>query len=331
VDGRAHTSLWGAIGLLALSLVSGCSKTPTKPPGDGTPPASITSLVTTTKTVSSITVNWTAPGDDGAAGTATSYDLRYSTSAITEGNFASATQVSGEPAPAVAGTAESMIVAGLVANTTYYFALKASDEVPNISALSNVAAGATLASAGEGTPPAAIADLVTTTKTVSSITVNWTAPGDDGAVGTATSYDLRYSTSPITEGNFGSATQVSGEPAPAVAGTAQSMIVAGLVTNTAYYFALKTSDEVPNISALSDVATGTTLASAGDTPPAFVTAWGTGGSGNGQFAYPYRVATDAAGNVYVADSGNNRIQKFTSIGTCLTQWASGDIGNGQFA
>src|SRR5439155_703167 len=187
VDGRARTSLWGAIGLLALSLVSGCSKTPTKPPGDGTPPASITSLVTTTKTVSSITVNWTAPGDDGAAGTATSYDLRYSTSPITEGSFASATQVSGAPAPAVAGTAQSMIVAGLVANTTYYFAIKTSDEVPNISALSNVATEATLASAGE-------------------------------------------------------------------------------------------------------------------TPPAFVTAWGTGGSGNGQFAYPYRVATDAAGNVYVADS-----------------------------
>ena len=113
-------------------------------------------------------------------------------------------------------------------------------------------------------------------------------------------------------------------------GTAQSMIVAGLVTNTAYYFALKTSDEVPNISALSDVATGTTLASAGDTPPAFVTAWGTGGSGNGQFAYPYRVATDAAGNVYVADSGNNRIQKFTSTGTYLTQWGTYGTGNGQF-
>src|SRR5438477_20519 len=106
VDGRARISLWWAIGLLGLLFVAGCSKTPTKPPGDGTPPAAITSLVTTTKTASSITVNWTAPGDDGAVGTATAYDLRYSTSSITEGNFASASQVSGEPAPAVAGTAE---------------------------------------------------------------------------------------------------------------------------------------------------------------------------------------------------------------------------------
>src|SRR2546426_656445 len=171
-------SLWCAIGLFGLSLVSGCSKTPTRPPADGTPPESITSLVTTTKTVSSITVNWTAPGDDGGVGTATSYDLRYSTSPITEGNFASASQVSGEPAPAVAGTAESMIVAGLVANTTYYFAIKASDEVPNTSALSFLMIRPPPTSARVPSPPLFRSSLVTTTTTVSSITVNWTAPGD---------------------------------------------------------------------------------------------------------------------------------------------------------
>ena len=32
---------------------------------------------------------------------------------------------------------------------------------------------------------------------------------------------------------------------------------------------------------------------------------------------------DASGNVYVADTGNHRIQKFTSTGTYLTQWATG--------
>jgi hypothetical protein len=88
-------------------------------------------------------------------------------------------------------------------------------------------------------------------------------------VGTATSYDLRYSTSPIAAGSsFALATQVVGEPAPAVAGTAQSMIVVGLAANTTYYFALKTLDEVPNLSGLSNVPTGTTLAAVGDaTPP----------------------------------------------------------------
>jgi DNA-binding beta-propeller fold protein YncE len=43
--------------------------------------------------------------------------------------------------------------------------------------------------------------------------------------------------------------------------------------------------------------------------------WGTHGSGDGQFDYPLGVATDAAGNVYVADQGNHRIQKFGYLAT----------------
>ncbi|MGE5529598.1 MAG: 6-bladed beta-propeller, partial [Patescibacteria group bacterium] len=42
------------------------------------------------------------------------------------------------------------------------------------------------------------------------------------------------------------------------------------------------------------------------------------------------VAVDAAGNVYVADSYNHRVQKFTSGGTYLTQWGGEGSGNGQF-
>jgi sugar lactone lactonase YvrE len=42
------------------------------------------------------------------------------------------------------------------------------------------------------------------------------------------------------------------------------------------------------------------------------------------------VATDAAGNVYVADQNNNRIQKFTGADTYLGQWGSYGSGDGQF-
>jgi len=41
-----------------------------------------------------------------------------------------------------------------------------------------------------------------------------------------------------------------------------------------------------------------------------LTAWGSYGSDDGQFASPEGVATDGRGNVYVADTGNGRIQKF---------------------
>mgnify|MGYP003377508166 CR=1 FL=1 len=48
---------------------------------------------------------------------------------------------------------------------------------------------------------------------------------------------------------------------------------------------------------------------------AFVRQWGTFGSGNGQFNLPIGVAVDTAGNVYVADTHNHRIQVFTIQGT----------------
>jgi hypothetical protein len=44
--------------------------------------------------------------------------------------------------------------------------------------------------------------------------------------------------------------------------------------------------------------------------PAYVTQWGTYGTGNGQFANPEDLAVDASGNVYVTDRVNNRIQVF---------------------
>jgi hypothetical protein len=45
---------------------------------------------------------------------------------------------------------------------------------------------------------------------------------------------------------------------------------------------------------------------------------------------PRAVAVDTSGNVYVADTNNDRIQKFTSDGTFLTTWGSEGSGDGQF-
>jgi hypothetical protein len=83
------------------------------------------------------------------------------------------------------------------------------------------------------------------------VTLNWTAPGDDGGNGTATSYDVRYSPAPITLGNFGSAIDPAGEPLPQAAGSLETFEV-NLPTGT-YYFALRTKDEANNQSGLSNV------------------------------------------------------------------------------
>ncbi|OGC89706.1 MAG: hypothetical protein A2W25_17395 [candidate division Zixibacteria bacterium RBG_16_53_22] len=227
-------------------------------------PAADAGLITSDSTSNSITINWTAPGDDGDFGTASFYDIRYSTLNITEANWGSATQVSGEPVPHTAGTPESFIVTGLSPSTTYYFAIKSGDEIPNWSAISNVASGVT---APESIPPRNITNLATSNPTGNSITLTWTAPGDDSSSGTASQYDIRYSTSPITDANWASATQVNGEPTPLPAGQQQTFAVTGLQSGVTYYFAMKTADEVPNWSGLSNVASGTT---ADITPPSAI-------------------------------------------------------------
>ena len=67
-----------------------------------------------------------------------------------------------------------------------------------------------------------------------------------------------------------------------------------------------------------------------EAPPIFVTKWGTLGSGDGQFNNPRHMALDAAGNVYVAEISNHRVQKFSSTGAFLTKWGTNGTGDGQF-
>ena len=54
------------------------------------------------------------------------------------------------------------------------------------------------------------------------------------------------------------------------------------------------------------------------------------GTGDGQFSLPSGVAVDSTGDVYVADSGNSRIQKFDSSGNFITKWGTVGTGDGQF-
>ncbi len=63
---------------------------------------------------------------------------------------------------------------------------------------------------------------------------------------------------------------------------------------------------------------------------AAVQVWGSQGKGKGQFQDPRGIAVDEAGNVYVADSGNHRIQVFDPGGQFITQWGNEGDGPGQF-
>jgi len=107
----------------------------------------------------SVTLTWTAPGDDGMIGPASRYDLRISATAVGTDtlswwNAATVVSMAGK-VPAAPGAADSVSVPNLVPGTRYYAILRAADEVPNWSGYSNVA----IIDLRDLIPPARVADL----------------------------------------------------------------------------------------------------------------------------------------------------------------------------
>jgi YD repeat-containing protein len=66
-------------------------------------------------------------------------------------------------------------------------------------------------------------------------------------------------------------------------------------------------------------------------PLSYSTAFGSEGSGNGQFKDPGLAAVDASGDVWVVDTENARIEKFSSSGSFIAAYGSKGTGDGQFS
>lgn len=242
-----------------ISTLSNVPSAATAAP-DSVAPMAVTDLAAVAIDSNQLVLTWTATGDDGDVGTATTYDIRYSSWPITDDAlFAGAAAVSDTPVPGPSGCAETLVVTGLGAETTYYFAMKAADETSNWSNRSNVVQARTLLP--DSIPPAAVSDVAATSLDSARIALTWTAPGDDGLAGTAVAYDIRTSPVPInSEADFAAAQVVAGAPVPQPSGAIEQFILAGLDANTTYYVAIKSRDNaVPaNVSALSNVAVATT-------------------------------------------------------------------------
>ncbi len=224
-----------------LSTLSNVATFSTLPPPDTTAPL-LSNIAVSSITSSSAVITWTTnePAD-------------------TRGEFGITISYGTTVTPDLALTTNHTInLSGLLASTTYHYRVESRD-MAGIPAVSGDHIFTTLPPP-DMTAPAAVTNLSGGNMTENSAVLSWTAPGDDGTVGTAASYEIRYSTSPITAANFSSATVVANPPTPLSAGSLQSITIGSLSPSTLYYAALVTRDEIGNTSQLSNVATFTTTA-----------------------------------------------------------------------
>ena len=137
-----------ALVLSALGTANVDAKKPTPPPPDTTPPDAVTNLSVESSTHQSITLSWTATGDDGSEGQASTYDIRYAldgqmTEVKWDADPLNRAWALKDPYavphpdllvyPAASGATETVEFVGLAADTDYYFGIKACDEAGNCS------------------------------------------------------------------------------------------------------------------------------------------------------------------------------------------------------
>jgi hypothetical protein len=107
-------------------------------------------------------------------------------------------------------------------------------------------------------PPAGVGDLAAELVAPDSVRLTWTAPGDDGVVGRAASYDLWTTTFRPVAGRPRGGDAVAGVPPPDSAGAVQSVTLGGFSAGTTVWCWLRALDVTGNASRCSNV-TGLTL------------------------------------------------------------------------
>jgi len=285
--------------ILALLITVGCGRDNGVTPSDTTAPASVADLASSATSHSSVRLSWETPGDDGTKGTAAEYDVRYSTAVITNANFGSATRSPDAPIPSTARAREGFNVIGLAEETTYYFALKSTDESGNWSELSNVTSATTRSAA----PP--------------QFVLNWGSPGSgDGQ------FDFPLRVAVDGSGNVYVAELINQR--------IQKFDNAGTFLTKWGGGQLGRPEGVAVDRGGNIYVTDGTVVHKFDGTGTFLTQWGSPGSGDGEFGYARGIAVGPSGNIYVADETNQRIQKFNDAGTFLAKWGSHGSSDGQF-
>lgn len=139
--------------------------------------------------------------------------------------------------------------------------------------------------------------------------LHWTAPGDDGNLGRATTYELRWSSSPINNSNALRASRFLGLRPPSPAGQGDSMTVTLAVTGAPSYLALRTAEEVGNWSSVSNnaILPGTT-AELPDTIGSLALAVPVPSPARATTTLSFATSRDAEANIDVFDMAGRRVR-----------------------
>jgi hypothetical protein len=208
------------------------------------PPAAVRDLAADSVAIDAVRLTWTATGSDSLIGRARAYEVRRALFPIDAANVGDADSLTGAPSPAPSGARERMLVGGLAEDVTYYFALRARDESGNASGLSNVAMVVSSPAA-----PGRVLDLRAVAASESSVTLRWTATGDNGPQSRPAVYQLIASEQPILSIPPPTTLILSSQPA----GGTETFEYRRLARAHAYYFAVVALDGQGNASLLSNV------------------------------------------------------------------------------
>jgi chitodextrinase len=223
-----------------------------------TPTTTVTDMVAADLRTRGVTLFWTVPAPDPEAGEARGYDVRVSAVPITQAEAVSAPRWPAPVLPLVPGTAQEVSLDGFTEGETLHVAARcrfASGDLGPFSQLSTFRL--------RRIPPAAIANLGIGLIGEHQVTLRWNAVGDDGFVGRAARYDLRWSTAPIDSASFANATPAPA-PAPGPSGAGDFATVFNLPESTPVWFAIEAVDSIGQRGPLSNVASATTTGIAPD-------------------------------------------------------------------
>jgi hypothetical protein len=198
---------------------------------DDAPPSTVVDLAARFVPPDSVRLSWSAPGNDGSVGRASSYELHVTGQRDQARSFSGGGVRADLPGPDSSGTPQAFTVRIDAKNSLLFFALRARDAVGNISAASNVAAALTPLGA-----PQLVTTLAAPAVAESSVTLEWSAP----AAGPPAMYQIRATRASLEE-NSASGTSVLLLHAPGTLGR-ETAVVPGLARDLRWAFVVASLD-----------------------------------------------------------------------------------------